>query len=114
MSMVKPVQYKGSTTNVSDSLFGNTPLFSTTPTKLSSTAQSLFNLEPTKPVELSPAAQSALKEMDAIQAQAERTREQVARIQAEQQKQQDALTKQLEAQRDGMIRQAEERRKAEE
>ena len=112
--MVKPVQYKGSTTNASDNLFGNTPLFSTTPTELSSTAQSLFNLAPTKPVELSPAAQSALKEMDAIQAQAERTREQVARIQAEQQKQQDALTKQLEAQRDGMIRQAEERRKAEE
>ena len=112
--MVKPVQYKGSTTNASDSLFGNTPLFSTTPTKLSSTAQSLFNLEPTKPVELSPAAQSALKEMDSIQAQADRAREQVARTQAEQQKQQEALTKQLEAQRDEMIRQAEERRKAEE
>ena len=93
--MVKPVQYKGSTTNASDSLFGNTPLFSTTPTKLSSTAQSLFNLEPTKPVELSPAAQSALKEMDSIQAQADRAREQVARTQAEQQKQQEALTKQL-------------------
>ena len=89
--MVKPVQYKGSTTNASDSLFGNTPLFSTTPTKLSSTAQSLFNLEPTKPVELSPAAQSALKEMDSIQAQADRAREQVARVQAEQQKQQEAF-----------------------
>ena len=112
--MVKPVQYKGSTTNASDNLFGNTPLFSTTPTELSSTAQSLFNLAPTKPVELSPAAQSALKEMDAIQAQAGRAREQVARIQAEQQKQQEALTKQLEAQRDEMIRQAEERRKVEE
>lgn len=112
--MVKPVQYKGSTTNASDSLFGNTPLFSTTPTKLSSTAQSLFSLEPTKPVELSPAAQSALKEMDSIQAQADRAREQVARVQAEQQKQQEALTKQLEAQRDEMIRQAEERRKVEE
>ena len=112
--MVKPVQYKGSTTNASDSLFGNTPLFSTTPTKLSSTAQSLFNLEPTKPVELSPAAQSALKEMDSIQAQADRAREQAARVQAEQQKQQEALTKQLESQRDEMIRQAEERRKAEE
>ena len=112
--MVKSVQYKGSTTNTSDSLFGNTPLFSTTPTELSSTAQSLFNLAPTKPVELSPAAQSALKEMDAIQAQAERAREQVARVQAEQQKQQEALTKQLEAQRDVMVRQAEERRKAEE
>lgn len=112
--MVKPVQYKGSATNASDNLFGNTPLFSTTPTKLSSTAQSLFNLEPTKPVELSPAAQSALKEMDSIQAQADRAREQVARIQAEQQKQQEALTKQLEAQRDEMIRQAEERRKVEE
>ena len=112
--MVKPVQYKGSNSNASDSLFGNTPLFSTTPTKLSSTAQSLFNLEPTKPVELSPAAQSALKEMDSIQAQADRAREQVAGIQAEQQKQQEALTKQLEAQRDEMIRQAEERRKVEE
>lgn len=112
--MVKPVQYKGSTTNASDNLFGNTPLFSTTPTELSSTAQSLFNLEPTKPVELSPAAQSALKEMDAIQAQAGRAREQVARIQAEQMKQREALTKQLEAQRDEMVRQAEERRKVEE
>ena len=112
--MVKSVQYNGSTTNTADSLFGNTPLFSTTPTKLSSTAQSLFNLEPAKPVELSPAAQSALKEMDAIQAQAERAGEQAARVQAEHQKQREALTKQLEAQRDEMIRQAEERRKAEE
>ena len=112
--MVKPVQYKGSTTNASDSLFGNTPLFSTTPTKLSSTAQSLFNLEPTKPVELSPAAQSALKEMDAIEAQAAKAGERVAQIQAEQQKQREALTKQLEAQRDEMVRQAEERRKVEE
>lgn len=112
--MVRPVQYKGSNLNASDSLFGNTSLFSTTPTKLSSTAQSLFNLEPEKPVELSPAAQSALKEMDSIQAQAEKVGERVAKIQAEQLKQQEALTKQLEAQRGEMIRQAEERRKAEE
>lgn len=112
--MVKPVQYKGSNLNASDSLFGNTSLFSTTPVKLSSTAQSLFNLEPTKPVELSPAVQSTLKEMDAVQAQAEKAGERVAQIQAEQLKQQEALTKQLEAQRAEMIRQAEERRKAEE
>ena len=107
--MVKSVQYNGSTTNTADSLFGNTPLFSTTPTKLSSTAQSLFNLEPTKPVELSPAAQSALKEMDAIQAQAEKAGERVAQIQAERMKQQEALSKQLEAQREELVRQAEER-----
>ena len=112
--MVKSVQYNGSTTNTADSLFGNTSLFSTTPTKLSSTAQSLFNLEPTKPVELSPAAQSALKEMDAIQAQAEKAGERVAQIQAEQMKQREALTKQLEAQREELARQAEERRKVEE
>ena len=112
--MVKSVQYNGSTTNTADSLFGNTSLFSTTPTKLSSTAQSLFNLEPTKPVELSPAAQSALKEMDAIQAQAEKAGERVAQIQAEQMKQQEALSRQLEAQREELARQAEERRKVEE
>ena len=112
--MVKSVQYNGSTTNTADSLFGNTSLFSTTPTKLSSTAQSLFNLEPTKPVELSPAAQSALKEMDAVQAQAEKAGERVAQIQAEQMKQQEALSKQLEAQREELARQAEERKKVEE
>ena len=111
--MVKSVQYNGSTTNTADSLFGNTSLFSTTPTKLSSTAQSLFNLEPTKPVELSPAAQSALKEMDAIQAQAEKAGERVAQIQAEQMKQQEALSRQLEAQREELARQAEERREVE-
>lgn len=112
--MVKSVQYKGSTTNTADSLFGDTPLFSTTPTKLSSTAQSLFNLEPTKPVELSPAAQSALKEMDAMQAQAEKAGERLAQIQVERMKQEEAFSKQLEARRDEMVRQAEGRRKAEE
>lgn len=111
--MVKPVAYPNVPPVGAENIFGNNTIFSNTPVQRNPAVQDLFSAKP-QGAELSPAAQSALEDINAMEAQAAQVGQRVAQLEAQQQRQIQNLAKQANARAEELQRQAQELRKAQE